>query len=377
MKESGDCTESSTATITSVESHQAEGEELEDSVRPQEIAPSGTPRTPMLHDDREGVVPAANYRRATLIDIDEAVDSYDKKEGAANHDDDDSSSEDEDADLKSIQRFKQQAQQKSNGGTGGGSLRRVDSFERFERRSLRLSILGKDQPPPAEEVAKRTVRFRPDQDLERVFALQLPEDEEDGKSWMSQCYMTNADFERNDADMKLTHFRWQNHLNGKIRFDNSEWTLRGLEFMCYPQEQGITERRRLQHQQRVLEESYLQITAQLYQDRPWTRAQHHWETIRQASLENSNRSLTEAQARARRDHVDYCKAWGEPCDSLDHDNEKSLDSTFGIHAGATALLRGKHEQQKQQRQQQKSRANKTDPQQDKKKKKNPLLFWKN
>jgi hypothetical protein len=344
MKEGGDCTESSTATMAS---SGALRETTKTEWHRRHLEDSGVSQTVQPNGESVGRRP-----RSAFHDLEMEKDE-DEEEFV------DSSSEDENADLKSIHYFSQQKAQSS-----GTSLRRVDSLERFTTRSLRLSILGKDKPPPAEEASKRTVRFRPDEDLESVLIFSVPEDAID------DSHMTHADFERNDADMKLTHFRWENHLNGKIRFDEAEVTLRGLEFMNRP-EQLIKERQMLQHRLDVLEVSLMQKTANLFQDHPLTRAPHQWEALRQASLEISHLSLSEAQARARQDHIDYSMAWGESHDSV----QKSLDNTFGINAAAAALLRGKHEQSKQR--QQKSHSIKPQQQaQDKPKKKNPLLFWK-
>jgi hypothetical protein len=348
MKEGGDCTDSSTATMTSSgalrETTKIELRHL------RHLEDSGLSET--------GPVPLTDDRPHSVF--------HDHEKESDEEEFVDSSSEDENADLESTQYFNQQKAQSSN-----RSLRRVDSLKRFTTHSLRLSILGKDKPPPAEEAAKRKVRFRPDEDLESVFELpEVPEDE------IGNAHMTHADFERNEADVKLTQFRWENHLNGKIRFDETEGTVRGIEFMNRP-EQLIKERQILQHRQEVLEVSLMQKTANLFQDHPLNRAPHQWETLRKASLEISHLSLSEAQARGRQDHIDYCMAWGESHDSVQH--ETSLDNTFGINAAAAAasaaLLRGKHEQPKQR--QRESHSIKPQQQaQDKTKKKNPLLFWK-
>jgi hypothetical protein len=346
MKEGGDCTESSTATTTS---SGALRETTKTEWHRRHLEDSGVSQTVQPNGESVGRRP-----RSVFHDLEKETDE-DEEEFV------DSSSEDENADLKSIHYFNQHKAQSI------GSLRRVDSLERFTTRSLRLSILGKDKPPPAEEAAKRTVRFRPDEDLESV--LVLPEEEDNNDN----SHMTHADFERNDADMKLTHIRWENHLNGKIRFNETECTVRGLEFLINRPEQLIRERLILRHRMEVLEVSLMQKTANLFQDHPLTRAPHQWEALRQASLEMSHVSQSEAQAKARQDHIDYSMAWGDSHDSVQH--EKSLDNTFGINAAAAALLRGKHEQPKQR--QQKSHSIKPQQQaQDKTKKKNPLLFWK-
>lgn len=333
MKENGDHTESSTATTTS----------MSDAIMEPGIN-SGKDSSELAIDEDS----SENEDLGPLTD-DHHASFYNLEEDSGNEEDSDSSSEDENADLKSISRFKQQP--------SNGSMRRTDSLERFITRSERLSIIGKDKPPAEDEVAKRKVKFRPDEDLESIHILDHYTTDEDN-DWKSQCFMTDSDFDRNDADMKLTHFRWQNHLNGTIRFDESENSLRGLEFMDR-QEQLKKDKKKANHRKRVLEEAFEQKL----------KAQHHWDILRKASQEISAQSLEEARDRARRDHIDRCKAWGEAVcdDGYESDtDEPTLESSFGINEAKNNGLVANH---------QRHHRRKKKISDDKKKKKNPLLFW--
>jgi len=154
--------------------------------------------------------------------------------------DDDSSSEDEDANLKQL---------RPSAATSQFSIRRNDSFTSFLTRSERAALLGKDKPPPPEEARKRRVKFRDDPTLETVHVVDKVSDED-----KAQVYMNNDDFSRAETELKLTMFRWENHLAGTIAFDENNNSMRGLEHLADRAKQNKIDLQKYKHNRAVLEE---------------------------------------------------------------------------------------------------------------------------
>jgi hypothetical protein len=200
-------------------------------------------------------------------------------------DDDDSSSEDEDAHLKSIFR-----------GGKKSSIRRTDSWENFMTRSQRNAVLGKDRPPSAEEARRRKVKFRADEKLEEVKEVEDVPEEDRPNYWLD-----NRDFDRFETEVKLTRFRWENHLSGKIKFDEENNSMRGLEYL---QEGEKIDANRWKHARSVLGEIHRQKMA--------GRKQIDWEKVRETSSRLSSESSRRASELGKADEADRHRAWGEP-----------------------------------------------------------------
>lgn len=197
-------------------------------------------------------------------------------------DDDDDSSYDEDENLKSIHRI------------NTANLRRNASMESFITRSERSMIIGLDRPPSVEELRTRKVQFAVDPVIH-----QIPKEED--QDVLDRLFLTDSDFDRMDADMKLTHFRWQNHVSGVIPFDEQHNTVRGLEF--FDRElQMAKDLEKYRHRQQVLGE-YLEQKKKKSID---------WESIRRVSLLRSSFAIEKAIEMAANDTIARHKAWEPP-----------------------------------------------------------------
>jgi hypothetical protein len=98
------------------------------------------------------------------------------------------------------------------------------SFANFLTRSERNHLLGLDKAPEPEEAQRRSVKFRDESRLSVVHTIPRVEDEDKELVWFN-----SRDFSRFDTDTKVTIFRWENHITGKIKFDYDQNSIRGLE----------------------------------------------------------------------------------------------------------------------------------------------------
>ena len=251
--------------------------------------------------------------KLTLKDVVDDVDVDDQ--GKDEEDDDDS--HDENAHLKQIR----------SGQKDGGSIRRNDSFTSFLTRSERNSLLGKDKPPTEQEASKRRIRFRDT-------LVDIIEFDKIGKDVKNQYWMNDEDFDRIETDVKMTQFRYENSKAGKIPFDETNNSIRGLESILY----GI-DMKLYKHRQSVLQEIHVQKSKHGFVK--------DWERVRQTSEVNSDFCRTKAVEIGKQDEMEHKKAWDIIPGSVIA--EKSLGKGMTT-TGAAAK-------------------NET-------KKKNPLLFWK-
>ena len=251
--------------------------------------------------------------KLTLKDVVDDVDVDDQGED----EDDDDDSHDENAHLKQIR----------SGQKDGGSIRRNDSFTSFLTRSERNSLLGKDKPPTEQEASKRRIRFRDT-------LVDIIEFDKIGKDVKNQYWMNDEDFDRIETDVKMTQFRYENSKTGKIPFDESNNSIRGLESILY----GI-DMKLYKHRQSVLQEIHVQKSKHGFVK--------DWERVRQTSEVNSDFCRTKAVEIGKQDEMEHKKAWDIIPGSVIA--EKSLGKVMTT-TGAAAK-------------------NET-------KKKNPLLFWK-
>jgi hypothetical protein len=104
-------------------------------------------------------------------------------------------------------------------------IKRNESYNNFLTRSQRLQILGKDKPPSPEEISQRKVRFQ-EKVLEVVHEIPQVDPQDKEKIWLS-----NSDFDRQENEIKLTCFRWENHVKGSIPFDEDNNSIRGIEHL--------------------------------------------------------------------------------------------------------------------------------------------------
>lgn len=251
--------------------------------------------------------------KLTLKDVVDDVDVDDQGED----EDDDDDSHDENAHLKQIR----------SGQKDGGSIRRNDSFTSFLTRSERNSLLGKDKPPTEQEASKRRIRFRDT-------LVDIIEFDKIGKDVKNQYWMNDEDFDRIETDVKMTQFRYENSKTGKIPFDETNNSIRGLESILY----GI-DMKLYKHRQSVLQEIHVQKSKHGFVK--------DWERVRQTSEVNSDFCRTKAVEIGKQDEMEHKKAWDIIPGSVIA--EKSLGKVMTT-TGAAAK-------------------NET-------KKKNPLLFWK-
>ena len=251
--------------------------------------------------------------KLTLKDVVDDVDVDDQGED----EDDDDDSHDENAHLKQIR----------SGQKDGGSIRRNDSFTSFLTRSERNSLLGKDKPPTEQEASKRRIRFRDT-------LVDIIEFDKIGKDVKNQYWMNDEDFDRIETDVKMTQFRYENSKAGKIPFDETNNSIRGLESILY----GI-DMKLYKHRQSVLQEIHVQKSKHGFVK--------DWERVRQTSEVNSDFCRTKAVEIGKQDEMEHKKAWDIIPGSVIA--EKSLGKVMTT-TGAAAK-------------------NET-------KKKNPLLFWK-
>lgn len=206
-----------------------------------------------------------------------------------NDDDDDgassSSSEDENAHLKMLK-------PSNNNSVNNNitlSIRRNDSYTSFLTRSERAAARGKDPPPPQTEVSQRRVQFVDDHALEHVHEIEIIPPEE-----RASVYMTQSDFERAETEMKITLFRWENHQNGHIPFDEDNNSIRGLEHLWDRPGQTKKTLATYKHSRAVLEEIMRQKQDNLGHVRDW-------ESVRQISLQFSVHSHNHAVEVGRQD----------------------------------------------------------------------------
>ena len=251
--------------------------------------------------------------KLTLKDVVDDVDVDDQGED----EDDDDDSHDENAHLKQIR----------SGQKDGGSIRRNDSFTSFLTRSERNSLLGKDKPPTEQEASKRRIRFRDT-------LVDIIEFDKIGKDVKNQYWMNDEDFDRIETDVKMTQFRYENSKAGKIPFDETNNSIRGLESILY----GI-DMKLYKHRQSVLQEIHVQKSKHGFVK--------DWERVRQTSEVNSDFCRTKAVEIGKQDEMEHKKAWDIIPGSVIA--EKNLGKVM-TPTGAAAK-------------------NET-------KKKNPLLFWK-
>ena len=228
-------------------------------------------------------------------------------------DDDESSSEDEDAHLKRLR-------PPSSSTAGGGdnsrfSIRRNDSLNSFLTRSERAAMLGKDKPPSSEEARKRTVKFRDEAELENVHEIEQVADEDRAK-----VYMNNEDFSRIETDLKMTSFRWENHLDGKISFDENNNSMRGLEHLQDRDKQTKRDLQKYKHNRSVLEEINRQ-------KQDYGGKVRDWDAVRRISQQFSVHSINHAVELARLDREAHRRAWNNGEAAAPSSAQSSLSSS--------------------------------------------------
>jgi len=227
-------------------------------------------------------------------DGDEAVNGGD--------DDDDDSSEDENAHLKQLK-------------PSQISIRRNDSFTSFLTRSERAALLGKDKPPSPEEARQRKVKFVEDNLLETVHEIDLVPVED-----KPSVYMDGDDFSRIETDLKMTSFRWENHLSGHIPFDDNTNSMRGLEHLSDRPAANKKELAKYKHNRAVLEEINRQ-------KQDYGGEVRDWDVVRKTSMQFSVHSINHAVEVGRQDREAHQRAWSTESShsSQASDDDKKAD----------------------------------------------------
>jgi hypothetical protein len=194
----------------------------------------------------------------------------------------DSASEDEDEHLKSI---------RPRSSTKPQLIKRNESYNNFLTRSQRLQILGKDKPPSPDEVSKRKVRFQ-EEDMEIVHEIPQVDPQDKEKIWLS-----NSDFDRQENEIKLTCFRWENHVKGSIPFDEDNNSVRGIEHLVHKRTENV----KWKHNRAVLHEINRQ------------KLEHgkvvDWHLVRQSSETYSVDDHKRAANVGKADEEAFLRAW--------------------------------------------------------------------
>lgn len=182
-------------------------------------------------------------------------------------------------------------------------IRRNYSLESFLTRSERAALLGKDPPPTPAEERKRRVHFVAEHLLEIVHEVVGVTPEEKSEYWMN-----GLDFDRQENEVKLTKFRWENHKVGRIKFDENTSTLRGLERVIpdgpVSKKSDGTAIKPWQHAKVVLEEVHRQKT-----DEGRTTRNLDWNKIREVSIISSSYDSQHAAWVAKWDEEWKDKTW--------------------------------------------------------------------
>ena len=174
---------------------------------------------------------------------------------------------------------------KKGGYGSGSSLRRYDEYQSFLTRSER-AIAKPDLPPSEDEKKRRKVQF-PDSESRLVTIREL---DPITSAESDKYYMHKDDFLRCDRDVEMTSFRWENHLSGRIPFDEENNTLRGLEEMFEDTNRSDI---RSSHLRNVLEE--------MNRQRRSGKKQLDWHRIREASMRMSSEATRRAVEVAQKD----------------------------------------------------------------------------
>lgn len=207
-----------------------------------------------------------------------------------------SSDDEEDGDVPEMQKISSNKP---------GTISRNYSYSSFLTRSERHRLEGKDPPLSPQEAAKRKVKF-PDneQELETVHEVEPVADEEKKDYWLN-----GSDFDRFDNDVKVTMFRWKNHVSGDLTFDDDNNSIRGLEGTISGTSREDA-RNKWRHRQAVLKEiSSARLNGK-------TLGTIDWERVREISLQNSAHQLRKAVALGLEDEQARVYAWNTNNDSV-------------------------------------------------------------
>jgi hypothetical protein len=195
----------------------------------------------------------------------------------------DSTSEDEDEQLKSIRQC--------CSSTKPQLIKRNESYNNFLTRSQRLQILGKDKPPSPDELFKRKVRFL-EENMEIVHEIPHVAFQDKRKIWLS-----SIDFDRQENEIKVTCFRWKNHIKGSITFDEDKYSVRGIEHLIHKRTENV----KLKHNRAVLNEINRQ------------KLKHgkvvDWHLVRKSSEKYSIDDLKRAANVGKADEEAFLRAW--------------------------------------------------------------------
>lgn len=103
---------------------------------------------------------------------------------------------------------------------------RNNSWTSFMTRSERNALLGNEQSSIQEGISKKhRIQFR-QPECSMVHEIPSVTSEEKKTYWYHR-----HDLDRIDTEIKMTLFRWQNHIDGKIPFNEKDNTIRGLELI--------------------------------------------------------------------------------------------------------------------------------------------------
>ncbi|GAX09211.1 hypothetical protein FisN_17Lh175 [Fistulifera solaris] len=217
------------------------------------------------------------------------------------------SDDEEDGDVPEMQKIR------SNRNTPG-NIPRNYSYSSFLTRSERHRLEGKDPPLTPQEAAKRKVKFPDnDEELETIHEVEAVADEDKKNYWLD-----GSDFDRFDNDVKVTVFRWRNHVSGDLKFDEDNNSIRGLEGTITGSSREDA-RNKWKHRQAVLKA----INASRLDGKSLDSLD--WEKIREVSLHNSLEQLKKAVALGVKDEQARVSAWTGNSSSAPHANPREIN----------------------------------------------------
>lgn len=189
-------------------------------------------------------------------------------------------------------------------------IRHVDSLANFQKhcqQQQEAEASLSTSPVVQEEELQHQVTFSNEPVLVHIIPPVTPSD-------FARIWFTTADFERQEQEVKMTCFRWENHQQGHIPFDEQNNSIRGLEHLYRETKDGhgspIPSTKRV-HRNAVMAEIQRQRTEN-------NGKILDLDKIRQVSLEASQSDRDKCLALGKADHEAAIKAWEYPVSVTDH-----------------------------------------------------------
>lgn len=234
-----------------------------------------------------------------------------------NDDDDDDSDSSDEEDEDTLERQAAFNKNKANSSTTSNptasnrSIRRYDELGNFISRSERarsdkdkeftekmgvLKTGDNIQKASAKKdgglFGKRRIQFKSEDELLDILEIPYMTAEE-----KASCFMGRANWDSIDTDIEITTKRWKNHTDGRIKFDEDNNTLRGIEDLIFKRNKG---KPMYYHRKAVLEEAVRQKT-----EKDWI----NWDKMSSISSESSKPQYEEARQLGLEDETESIRCW--------------------------------------------------------------------